>query len=116
LKSVDKILDFTTRSWFAFWLTTSLCIGYAIWNTVTKDDFDPYPFIFLTLLLTFFSYLQNIIIMTMQRHNEKLQAVQEDLQRKQALYTLHLMEVVAAQVALLQPIKEVLVEKKKNAD
>lgn len=116
MKAVDKILDFTTRSWFAFWLTTSFCIGYAVWNTVTKDAFDPYPFIFLTLLLTFFSYLQNIIIMTMQRHNEKLQAVQEDLQRKQALYTLHLMEVVAAQVALLQPLKEGLVEKKKNAN
>lgn len=112
LRAVDKILDVTTRSWFAFWLTTTACVGYAIWNTATKYDFDPYPFIFLTLLLTFFSYLQNIIIMTMQRHNETLQAVQEDLQRKQARYTLHLMEVIAAQVALLQPIKDTLVEKK----
>lgn len=97
--SLEKILDYSTRSWFAFWWTVVFSLGYALWNVISGYDFDPYPFIFLTLLLTFFSYLQNIIIMTVQKENETIQ-------KKQTLYLLHLMEVVAAQVALLQPVAE----------
>lgn len=88
------ILDRTTRSWGAFWGTILVCLLYAIWNSIAGARFDPYPFIFLTLLLTFFSYLQNIVIMTVQRSADMAQARQEEADARQERYMLHIMEAL----------------------
>ena len=92
-------LDITTRSWIALWGTIAACGLYAAWNRYSGVIFDPYPFIFLTLILTFFSYLQNIIIMTVQRANDEAQARQEALQHKQLEYMMHLMTAIRDQLA-----------------
>ncbi len=79
------ILNATTRSWPAFWATIGLCIAYVFVNTTEHYTFDPYPYTFLILLVSLLSYLQNVVIMTFQRDAE-------ELQRKQAIYMLALLE------------------------
>ena len=69
-----RLLDITTRSWPGFWATTLLCTLYISYNSTSRDAWDQYPFTGLMCLLTVFSYMQNIIIMTAQRENDALQA------------------------------------------
>ena len=99
---IDKILDYTTRSWFAFWATFWLIGAYVLWNVRGAVRFDPYPFVFLMGLITVFSYLQNIIIMTIQRKAELSQRKVEAAQHKQSQYMLDIMEVVKAEVQLIE--------------
>lgn len=97
------ILDATTRTWGAFWGTLAVWTLYWLWNAdaPTGDRFDPFPFIFLTLLITMASYLQNIVLMTDQRiTNARLDRVREK-QEAQDRHMLHLMETVAAAAAVL---------------
>lgn len=63
------VLDATTRTWGAFWGIIGVWLFYWAWNGAapTRERFDPYPFVFLTLLITMASYLQNIVLMTDQR-------------------------------------------------
>jgi len=92
---LDHILDITTRSWPAFGLTFATIVAYAVWNSVSKHAFDPYPFVFLMGIITVLSYLQNIIIMTVQKEADIMQ-------KKQAKYILNLMETVRAQVEVIK--------------
>jgi uncharacterized membrane protein len=93
------------RSWFAVWGNILLVAGYVIWNVIFNNGlrFDPYPFLLLCTALTALSYLQNPIILTMQRVAEEAQARQEALMRQQIdlmarhlLYQLHQTEAMHA--------------------
>ncbi|MDE3023005.1 MAG: DUF1003 domain-containing protein [Pseudomonadota bacterium] len=99
-KVVDFILDYTARTWTAFWLTVGFCVGYALFNDYTNRPFDPYPFVFLTLLITVASYLQNIIVLLFQKRAEEKQQKVEALQAKQLLYILHIMEALQEHFSL----------------
>lgn len=97
------ILDATTRTWGAFWGTLVIWVLYWLWNADAPavDRFDPFPFIFLTLLITMASYLQNIVLMTDQRiTNARLDCVRAK-QEAQDRHMLHLMEAVAAAATVL---------------
>ncbi len=93
-----KLLDLTSRSWTAFFAAILFCIIYTVYNTVVPHAFDPYPYILLTLIITLISWLQNIVIMTIQRELTANQEIQEEIQRKQLHYMLTLMEAVKEQI------------------
>jgi uncharacterized membrane protein len=86
------------RSWFAVFWNTAFVFCWFAWNgfSVPKFQFDPYPYSFLCTMLTAFSYLQGPIIITMAWSNERAQKRQEEMQRKQLLYLLHMMEALYA--------------------
>jgi uncharacterized membrane protein len=71
------ILDYTTRTWIGFWCTLLFTIVYCTVNLLVEKSFDPYPFMFLTMVITMFSYYQNIIIMTIQREDHEIQMALE---------------------------------------
>lgn len=108
---IGKLADFSlyvlTRSWFAFWTTTAFCGIYMWGNWHGGWHFDPYPFIFLSVFLTVFSYLQNIIIMTMQADSEKITKRLEAAERRRLVYMLHMMEAMNAHLELaLEPYRK----------
>jgi len=88
-------LNLTTRSWSGFWGTVAFCALYIGFNSLSRGHwvFDSYPFVALCVLLTVFSYFQNIVIMTMQRENEAIQESSE--QADQAILS-HIHDVVQA--------------------
>lgn len=98
-----KLLDATTRTWGAFWGTIAVWVFYWLWNARAPiyDRFDPYPFVFLTLLITQASYLQNIVLMTDQRlaaiELEKLHAKQAAQDTRQ----IHMIETLLTLCAVL---------------
>lgn len=71
------ILDYTTRTWIGFWCTLLFTIVYCAANMLYQKAFDPYPFMFLTMVITMLSYYQNIIIMTIQREDHEIQMTLE---------------------------------------
>lgn len=105
-KSADlafALLDATTRTWQAFWGTIAIVLFYCWWNESpnTHEHFDPYPYTFLMVLIAAFSYLQNIIIMTLQRKQDAQFAEIKAKQEEQDQYIMHLMETAVAQNKLL---------------
>ncbi|MDE2342905.1 MAG: DUF1003 domain-containing protein [Betaproteobacteria bacterium] len=97
------ILDATTRTWAAFWGTLAVWLFYWAWNSSAGAHyrFDPYPFVFLTLLITMASYLQNIVLMTDQRKAAIEMAVVRRKQDEQDQHMLHMMEAVKAAADVL---------------
>lgn len=97
------LLDATTRTWAAFFGTIIVIIFYCWCNIspVIKYHFDPYPFVFLMVLIATLSYLQNIVIMTLQRKQDAKFADIKLKQEKQDLYMLEMMETQVAQSKLL---------------
>lgn len=97
------LLDAATRTWPAFWCTIALIIFYCWWNvsSTIHDHFDPYPYTFLMVLIAALSYLQNIIIMTLQREQDSKFGEIKAKQDEQDARMLHLMETATAQGKLL---------------
>lgn len=97
------VLDATTRTWGAFWGTLAVWGFYWAWNSrgALAERFDPYPFVFLTLLITMASYLQNIVLMTDQRQAALEMAVLRRKQEDQDRRMLHMLEAVTAASDLL---------------
>lgn len=97
------LLDAATRTWPAFWCTIALIIFYCWWNvsSTIRDHFDPYPYTFLMVLIAGLSYLQNIIIMTLQREQDDKFGEIKAKQDEQDQRMLHLMETATAQGQLL---------------
>lgn len=97
------LLDAATRTWSAFWCTIALIVFYCWWNvsSTTHDHFDPYPYTFLMVLIAGLSYLQNIIIMTLQREQDAKFGDIKAKQDEQDARMLHLMETATAQGNLL---------------
>lgn len=93
------LLDATTRTWAALWSTISLFLFYGWWNasSLTPHHFDPYPYTFLMVLVAAFSYLQNIIIMTLQRQQDAQFNAIKAKQDEQDRHMLNLMETATAQ-------------------
>ena len=83
------LLDVTQRSWTAFWGTLAAIGAYAAYNCLAHHAFDPYPFIFLTLIVTVLSYQQNIIVLTIQKDAAIAQ-------ERQDRYMLNMQEAVYA--------------------
>jgi len=94
-------LDLTTRSWTGFWGTVVFCVIYVVYNGLVGKHwaFDPFPMVALCVLLTVFSYFQNIIIMTMQRADERIQSATEQHDK---LVLQHIHDVVQALHAMMQ--------------
>lgn len=92
------VLDATTRTWQAFWGTLAVWLFYWTWNSRALGSyrFDPYPFVFLTLLITMASYLQNIVLMTDQRVAAIEMAALRRKQDEQDMRMLHMLEAVMA--------------------
>jgi uncharacterized membrane protein len=107
--ALSQALYWTTRSWTGFWGTAGLCAGYVIFNTLSPSKFDPFPFVLLTLILTFFAYLQNIVIMILQGENEVINKRQEEKLNRQLLYMLHLMEALNAHIGVLEDASDATV-------
>lgn len=97
------LLDATTRTWGAFWGTIAAILFYFWWNesSATGEHFDPYPYTFLMVLIATLSYLQNVIIMTLQRKQDAQFTQIDAKQDEQDRHMLHLMETTAAQGHLL---------------
>lgn len=97
------LLDATTRTWAAFWGTLSVFLFYVWWNasSLTLRHFDPYPYTFLMVLIAAFSYLQNVIIMTLQRKQDADFIAIKTKQDEQDRHMLTLMETATAQGRLL---------------
>jgi len=96
-----RFLNLTTRSWTGFWGTVILCVIYVAYNSLTHGHlaFDPFPYVLLCVILTVFSYFQNIIIMTMQRADENLQTFTEEHDK---IVLQHIHDVVQALHAMMQ--------------
>ena len=90
------LLDVTQRSWTAFWGTLVAIGVYAIYNSLAHHAFDPYPFIFLTLIVTVLSYQQNIIVLTIQKDAAIAQ-------ERQDRYMLNMQEAVYAFIVKENP-------------
>ena len=88
-----KLLDITTRSWLGFWGTIAVCFIYAILNTLVKGSIDPFPFVFGMVVITIFSYLQNIVIMTSQKEADIKTSIAEENDKA---ILLHIHDVVQA--------------------
>jgi len=95
-----RFLNITTRSWTGFWGTVIFCAIYIAFNSLAPKAwaFDSFPMVALCVLLTVLSYFQNIIIMTMQRSDEKLQAIAE---KHDQLVLQHIHDVVQALHAMM---------------
>jgi uncharacterized membrane protein len=66
----DKISDFG-GSWRFIIIFVAICSGWIAFNVLTKvPSFDPYPFIFLNLLLSCLAALQAPLIMMSQNRQE----------------------------------------------
>lgn len=87
-------LDIVSRTWLGFWSTIALIFFYIWWNqsSETTDHFDTYPYTLLMVIIATFSYLQNIIIMTLQREQEAEFALIKKKQDQNQEYMLSLME------------------------
>lgn len=69
-KVADKIASFA-GSWTFIILFISLLISWLIFNVVSKDAVDPFPFILLNLLLSMIAAIQAPLIMMSQNREEK---------------------------------------------
>lgn len=69
-KVADEIASFA-GSWTFKILFVSLLISWLIFNAVSKDPVDPFPFILLNLLLSMVAAIQAPLIMMSQNREEK---------------------------------------------
>lgn len=99
-KIAFKCLDGFTRTWAAFWATLAFTFIYCTWMLIRPKSFDPYPFMFLTMVVTMLSYYQNIVIMTIQKEDHEIQKL---LEAKQA-------EMEKRQFDMIEDIYEEIVE------
>lgn len=82
----DKVARFGGSWMFIIWFFFIL-IGWIIFNTVApnRDDFDPYPFILMNLVLSCIAALQAPVIMMSQNRQEE-----KDRQRSENDYLVNL--------------------------
>jgi len=70
----QKLADMLARgmgSWSFLIIQTTILVIWIVWNTVTGYEFDPYPFVFLNLVLSFqAAYAAPIIMMSSNRQEE----------------------------------------------
>ncbi|HEY9377088.1 MAG TPA: DUF1003 domain-containing protein [Jiangellaceae bacterium] len=72
-KASERIARFLGTGRFLLYLTVFILV-WAIWNTVGPEDlrYDPYPFIFLTLLLSIqASYAAPLILLAQNRQDDR---------------------------------------------
>ena len=99
----EQFARFMGTARFLMWMTVFV-IGWFGWNTLAPDDlrFDPYPFIFLTLILSLqASYAAPLILLAQNRQEARDKVIAE--QDRQVNARAHAdMEFLAREVASLR--------------
>lgn len=97
----EKFARFMGTAQFLLYMTAFVAI-WILWNTLTPYDFDPYAFIFLTLMLSLqASYAAPLILLAQNRQEQRDKVVAE--QDRQANARAHAdMEFLAREVASLR--------------
>jgi uncharacterized membrane protein len=99
----ERFARFMGTAKFLIWMTVFV-IAWVVWNTLTPDDlhFDPYAFIFLTLMLSLqASYAAPLILLAQNRQEDRDRVIAE--QDRQANARAHAdMEFLAREVASLR--------------
>ncbi len=99
----EKFARFMGTAKFLIWMTVFVAI-WVVWNSVAPSDlrFDPFPFIFLTLMLSLqASYAAPLILLAQNRQEQRDKVIAE--QDRQANARAHAdMEFLAREVASLR--------------
>jgi len=99
----ERFARFMGTAKFLIWMTVFVIV-WIVWNTLTPDDvhFDPYAFIFLTLMLSLqASYAAPLILLAQNRQEDRDRVIAE--QDRQANARAHAdMEFLAREVASLR--------------
>lgn len=97
----ERFARFMGTATFLIWMTVFLAI-WILWNTVTPWKFDPYAFLFLTLMLSVqASYAAPLILLAQNRQEDRDRAVAS--QDREATARAHAdMEFLAREVASLR--------------
>ncbi len=71
-KLAQRIADFTGNIWFV-WTHAIIFISWIIFNVIARDGaFDPYPFIFLTLIVSLEAiFLATFVLMAQNRESRE---------------------------------------------
>ncbi|MBU0963935.1 DUF1003 domain-containing protein [Patescibacteria group bacterium] len=70
-KIAQKISDFVGNIWFV-WIHAIIFSIWIIFNVITIDSWDPYPFIFLTLIVSLEAiFLSTFVLMAQNRESRE---------------------------------------------
>ena len=110
------ILTQASGSWGAFWGFTFVLWGYIAFNLVPATQslhFDPYPFGFLTLVLSLIANYQALIVMISQAGQARAQKRQEErdriIQQQSHDMLLHQEHIMQGMIMLLEEYKQNLI-------
>ena len=110
------ILTQASGSWGAFWGFTFVLWGYIAFNLMPAtrpEHFDPYPFGFLTLVLSLIANYQALIVMISQAGQARAQKRQEErdriIQQQSHDMLLHQEHIMQGMIMLLEEYKQNLI-------
>ena len=109
-------LTIASGSWPTFWAFTAILFSYIVFNLIPltrHDHFDPFPFEFLTLVLSLIANYQALIVMISQAGQARAQKRQEErdrvIQQQSYEMIMHQQHIMEGMVMLLEEYKENLV-------
>jgi uncharacterized membrane protein len=101
-KAADVVAS-TVGSWRFILIQSGLLIGWIVWNAVTNQPLDPYPFILLNLILSFqAAYTAPIIMMSQNR--------QEEIDRERSIQDFEVNQKAELEIELLHTKIDLLKE------
>ncbi len=70
-KLAQQISNFVGNIWFV-WIHALFFAGWIVWNVILEDGWDPYPFVFLVLIVSLEAiFLSTFVLMAQNRESRE---------------------------------------------